>query len=133
VSPLSPCWPNLADVARTIPKDLRAAGIEDLRPPPDPVRRSSQNHTLESDEEIDSEGWVKKRVKKALKKEKSNIALRSWESGGAGVSKALGVFRVNLGGLGKHDEFQVLCFTGGPLLDEQERTRRKVVSSTVVR
>ncbi len=32
-----------------------------------------------------------------------------------------------------HTEYQVLAFTGGPILSESERERRKVVSSTAIR
>jgi hypothetical protein len=32
-----------------------------------------------------------------------------------------------------HAEYQILAFTGGPLLPESERIRRKIITSTVVR
>lgn len=32
-----------------------------------------------------------------------------------------------------HAEYQILAFTGGPLLPESERLRRKIITSTVVR
>ncbi len=32
-----------------------------------------------------------------------------------------------------HTEYQILAFTGGPILTDEQRERRKVISSTVVR
>jgi hypothetical protein len=79
---------------------------------------------------------VKKKVRKVLKRkvrDDSSSDVASWDTGPIGVGRALSYFKVNLGGLGKHDEFQVLSFTGGDLLVDEERARRKVVISTVVR
>ena len=32
-----------------------------------------------------------------------------------------------------HTEYQILAFTGGPLLSDEERESRKIISSTVIR
>ncbi|WWD19554.1 hypothetical protein CI109_104015 [Kwoniella shandongensis] len=80
-----------------------------------------------SDEEITPSGWVRKKMKK--------------NSSGGGVTtttslsttKTLNYFRVNLGGLSKYTQYQVLAFTGGEVLSRAERERRKEIRSTVVR
>ncbi|ORY26720.1 peptidase family C78-domain-containing protein [Naematelia encephala] len=161
----------LFDPGKSIPKDLRAAGLERLettstsssRPglltQPDGTRTSSsQSHEsinfsppytngrselidlpsdcqtmrggtqirLQEDEEMDDGGWVRKKFKP--KREKASAT--RWDTD---IGKALGYFRVNVSSLGSHTQYQVLAFTGGPLLSEEERVRRKVIDSEVIR
>ncbi|WVW86075.1 hypothetical protein I302_108114 [Kwoniella bestiolae CBS 10118] len=81
---------------------------------------------LGDDEEITPSGWVRKKLSKV----KSCTAN---EVGELDVLKTLNYFRVNLGNLSRHTEYQVLAFTGLGVLSASEREKRKVVSSTVVR
>ena len=113
--------------------------------PSEPFKTSTFKHDLadpremmQSDEEVDSGGWVRKKVNKvnqALQRNPTsrNGAKPTWEESSAGLAKSLGYFRVNLSKLSSHTEYQVLAFTGGPLLDARERRARKDLDSTVVR
>lgn len=85
--------------------------------------------SIEDDEEITPSGWVRK---KRTLKSKIPPPLIDPTSPSQAV-KALNHFRVNLGNLSKHTEYQILMFTVGPVLSDSEKERRKVVSSTVVR
>nr|KIR47468.1 hypothetical protein I312_03231 [Cryptococcus bacillisporus CA1280] len=85
--------------------------------------------SIEDDEEITPSGWVRK---KRTLKSKIPSPLIDPTSPSQAV-KALNHFRVNLGNLSKHTEYQILMFTGGPVLSDSEKERRKVVSSTVIR
>lgn len=85
--------------------------------------------SIEDDEEITPSGWVRK--KRTLKSKVPSPLIDPTSPSQA--VKALNHFRVNLGNLSKHTEYQILMFTGGPVLSDSEKERRKVVSSTVIR
>ncbi|ORX40679.1 peptidase family C78-domain-containing protein [Kockovaella imperatae] len=89
---------------------------------------------IRDDEQVSKGGWVRKKAKAmapfALVRDSSKPL---WEDGPGGLSKALGYFRVNLSKLSSHTEYQVLAFTGGPLLSSRERNERKRVVSQVIR
>ena len=100
---------------------------------------------LESDEEMDQGGWVRKKIAKSVKRAMGGVTGKRKEREEAGVD-CLDKFRVGLGGLKRvhpltvcdsadwdswNSEFQVLAFTGGPLLSPSQREQRKILSSTV--
>lgn len=87
---------------------------------------------MNADEEMDEAGWVRKKVPKFLPQKKQDEANvhKSWDGS---VAKPLGYFRGNLTSLVSHTQFQVLAFTGGPILSAAEQEERKEVKSTVVR
>jgi hypothetical protein len=122
----SPPYSNGASQLVALPSDassLRMAG-------------GSQAQTPASDEEIDEKGWVRKKVQNVLKRSHGDLmGPKAWESGGStsDLRKALGYFRVNMSGMSRYDQFQVLAFTGGDLLSMEERAKRKVITSTIVR
>ncbi|KIR34083.1 hypothetical protein I352_03316 [Cryptococcus deuterogattii MMRL2647] len=92
-------------------------------------RTASTAISIEDDEEITPSGWVRK--KRTLKSKISSPLIDPTSHPQA--VKALNHFRVNLGNLSKHTEYQILMFTGGPVLSDSEKERRKVVTSTVIR
>ena len=122
-------------------------GPSDPSPFADPEATDSHNYEaadstefMQSDEEKDSTGWVRKKVNKvnsALHRTATSrngvSAKPAWEESSVGLSKSLGYFRVNLGKLSSHTEYQILAFTGGPILSARERQERKEISSTIVR
>ncbi|OCF77214.1 hypothetical protein I204_01199 [Kwoniella mangroviensis CBS 8886] len=83
---------------------------------------------LEDDEEINSSGWVRKKLPKVR-----STTSKEGGADGLDVVRTLNYFRVNLSNLSKHTEYQVLAFTGQGVLELGERERRKVVSSTALR
>ena len=107
----------------------------------DPIDDDNDDEPVEvlrDDEERDQAGWVRKKVVPVAKSMAPFALVRDtskplWEDGPGGLSKALGYFRVNLSKLSSHTEYQVLAFTGGPLLTSRERRERMEMSSTVVR
>ena len=115
------------------------------RPPEDPFEDPIDDdnndepvEVLRDDEERDQAGWVRKKFVPVAKSMAPFALVRDtskplWEDGPGGLSKALGYFRVNLSKLSSHTEYQVLAFTGGPLLTSRERRERMEMSSTVVR
>ncbi|KAJ9110747.1 hypothetical protein QFC20_002788 [Naganishia adeliensis] len=98
---------------------------------------------VESDEEMDSSGWVRKKAisdksdsERGGVKKKGASQLRllrdafDWNKNPNAVLKH---FRVNLKSLSKHDEYQILSFDGAPaLLSAEERARRKIVTATTI-
>ncbi|KAK4686464.1 zinc finger-containing ubiquitin peptidase 1, partial [Tremellales sp. Uapishka_1] len=128
--PFSPPYTNGRDPSelREIPRQKRPASSsssseEGLRSYPVKV---------DDDEAMDSGGWVRKKSNLMGKfgkgKGKTSGGAAEWESQPV---KALGYFRANLGSL-KHAEYQVLAFTGGDILTEEEKEKRKKASSTQV-
>ncbi|WVQ84295.1 hypothetical protein IAT38_006447 [Cryptococcus sp. DSM 104549] len=103
-------------------------------------KRVTADVPLEEDEEMTPSGWVRKKVSKARA---SHAGQRTVGASGSGPApdptsagsavKTLNYFRVNLGKLSKHTQYQVLAFTGGPILTEEERERRKVVRGKTIR
>ncbi|KAL7418476.1 hypothetical protein Q5752_006934 [Cryptotrichosporon argae] len=98
-------------------KRTRTAGADDGAVHP---RADDAQFVVGNDEEIGRGGWVKKKVRKVV----GNSA--------AGAKDALVPFRVNLSKLSSHAAYQVLVFTGGPVLTLAERAARKHVYSTQV-
>lgn len=84
------------------------------------------------DEEVAPDGWVRKKVNK-LKKSLSDDNPTGRRERKQSVPQILADFRVSVQRLGKFDQYQVLKFTGGPVLTMSERSRRKVITSTPVR
>ncbi|WOO79237.1 Ubiquitin carboxyl-terminal hydrolase ZUFSP [Vanrija pseudolonga] len=129
------------DPAKTIPKDVRSAGIEQVRQSRNGVSRSptvvqttlsSEPDTraregdeaaeLSEDDEVGPGGWVRRRKLSLGKgKQASNSTLPS----------SLGVFRVNMTRFSSHTKYQVLAFTGGSLLTPEERLARQTPTSTI--
>lgn len=122
---------------RTVPKDVREAGIGSLRlardspaasngaspaspQPRGDVREGVAAADLSDSDEVTAGGWVRRKAKKD-KGDKNDPLLSS-----------LNVFRVNLGRWKAHTQYQVLAFDGRPLLGPRERVARKVVDSVVV-
>lgn len=96
---------------------------------------------LESDEEMDQAGWVRKKTTgsgstgKSAAKRKINDRmhlLRNSFDLASNPKATLNHFRVNLSGLSKHDEYQILSFDGNVLLTPEERTRRRTVTATTI-
>ncbi|KAK8853139.1 hypothetical protein IAR55_003840 [Kwoniella newhampshirensis] len=89
----------------------------------DHMRGGTRKDSLvQSDEEVSPSGWVRKKT--TARDNESNTT--------SSPVKTLHYFRVNLGNLSKHTQYQILAFTGGPVLSQRERESRKVVRSTVV-
>ncbi|OXG77798.1 hypothetical protein C349_05048 [Cryptococcus neoformans var. grubii Br795] len=98
-------------------------------------RSASTAIPIEDDEEITSSGWVRKKRTLKSKIPSSSSASRNLidPTSPTQAIKTLNHFRVNLGNLSKHTQYQILMFTGGPVLGYSERERRKAVSSTIIR
>ena len=90
-----------------------------------------QPERLRDDEEMDDRGWVRRKFSKAIAGGRAP-AVSGLDAAIGDLTKSLGYFRVNLGKLSSHTEYQVLAFTGGPLLSMKEREARKTISSTVI-
>jgi len=82
-------------------------------------------------------GWVRRKVTKVAKKAKGYGAGTNEKDDEVerkkGVPQLLSNFRVTEERLAKFREYQILVFTGGPVLSGQERAGRKVITSTPVR
>ncbi|KAJ9097242.1 hypothetical protein QFC21_004911 [Naganishia friedmannii] len=96
---------------------------------------------LESDEEMDQAGWVRKKTsasgsteKSASKRKMSDRMhlLRNSFDLASNPKATLSHFRVSLSALSKHDEYQILSFDGGALLLIEERLQRKIVTATTI-
>nr|XP_018260977.1 uncharacterized protein I303_06694 [Kwoniella dejecticola CBS 10117]OBR83135.1 hypothetical protein I303_06694 [Kwoniella dejecticola CBS 10117] len=103
---------------------------------------------LEEDEELTAGGWVRKKFSRTTNTPTDSAGGNGMSGGQAGQSgngsiaqpldtpdtlKTLNYFRVNLGTLSRHTEYQILAFTGGPILTRAEREKRKKVTSTTIR
>ncbi|ODO10183.1 hypothetical protein I350_02412 [Cryptococcus amylolentus CBS 6273] len=98
---------------------------------------STAEPALEDDEERTPSGWVRKKrpfphLSKTHKPPKSSKPGSDPTAPGQAV-KTLNHFRVNLGTLSRHAQYQVLMFTGEEVLGEVERGQRKKVRSVLVR
>lgn len=89
----------------------------------------------EQDESSNESSWIKRTLTKKRSKGESGPSVsvdaavrKALEK--VTVPKALSCFRVSLSNLAQHPEYQILHFTGGPLLTAQERRQRTVVSSS---
>lgn len=98
-------------------------------------RSASTAIPIEDDEEITPSGWVRKKrtLKSKIPSPSSTSRNLIDPTPPTQAIKTLNHFRVNLGNLSKHTQYQILMFTGGPVLGYSERERRKVVSSTIIR
>jgi len=152
----------------SIPKDVRRDAIEgwkssaassldaelQLEEHVDAGPITCEPDQVQSDEEMNAKGWVRKKVDKVKGKGKGKNSLRGnsethrpeWETKPV---KALNAFRVNLGALrrvfrfppsgveandqksdgfySKNQEYQILRFTGGPLMTVEERRQCRLI------
>ncbi|WVR07761.1 hypothetical protein IAU60_004804 [Kwoniella sp. DSM 27419] len=94
-----------------------------------------QGPQLEDDEEMTPGGWVRKKLSRDKTRRSSNGPQANMGGGVESLDtvRTLNYFRINLGSLSRHTEYQVLAFTGGPVLTMEERRARKVITSTVLR
>ncbi|EAL19277.1 hypothetical protein CNBH3760 [Cryptococcus deneoformans B-3501A] len=144
--PFSPPFTNgRAEVIYDVDRDKNTSGVESQTV--EHLRGGAQDGSdqggkspstaipIEDDEEITPSGWVRK--KRALKSKISSPSSTSRTlidpTSPTQAIKTLNHFRVNLGNLSKHTQYQILMFTGGPVLSDSEKERRKIVSSTVIR
>lgn len=128
---------------RTVPRDVRDAGLASARAqrskdrtpageqsntvPPAAARRATIREGAaaaepsdDSDVEIRPGGWVRRKVDKAKDKAKRDP-----------LETSLSAFRATAKKWGPA-EYQVLAFSGGPLLSPEARAARKHVTSTPV-
>lgn len=139
---------SVADI-RTVPKDVRSAGLEaarearaaKARPPAgpgvgDPSASSPESgdgddgSVLEGaaaaapseSDEVTADGWVRRKVVSKVAKASAKV-----HATGSGLS----VFRVNLSRWSGHNQYQVLAFSGGRI-SAAESGKRKHPTSTAV-
>nr|XP_019010235.1 uncharacterized protein I206_04703 [Kwoniella pini CBS 10737]OCF49016.1 hypothetical protein I206_04703 [Kwoniella pini CBS 10737] len=89
---------------------------------------------LEDDEEMISGGWVRKRIKKFnLSNHQNEVINDNYNHYNQQIDtlKPLTYFRESLSNLSKFNNYQILAFTGGPILTQNERDMRKISTSTV--
>lgn len=98
----------------------------------EPVFLPNDSPDILDDEEVSPDGWVKKKVNK-LRHSLSEESRVGGKERKQSVPQILADFRVSVERLGKFDQYQVLKFTGGAVLSMEERARRKVITSTVVK
>ena len=84
----------------------------------------------DDDEYVTPGGWVKKRVRTLARRPRPDAEIGERRKT---LPQLLSSFRVSEESLSKFKEYQVLRFTGESLLTPDERGRRKVITSTVVR
>lgn len=127
---------------RTIPKDVRTAGIEHVRQsrngasrsptavqttlvsePASRAREGDEAAELSEDDEVGPGGWVRRR--------KLSLSKAKQASNGSTLPSSLGVFRVNMTRFSAQSKYQVLAFTGGSLLTPEERLARQTPTSTI--
>ncbi|KAL1409950.1 hypothetical protein Q8F55_003949 [Vanrija albida] len=129
------------DPAKTVPKDVRTAGIEQVRqsrngvahspttvqttltsePAATRAREGDEAAELSEDDEVGPGGWVRRR----------KMSLSKLKVGNGTLPSSLGVFRVNMNRFSSHTKYQVLAFTGGSLLTPDERLERQTPTSTI--
>lgn len=99
----------------------------------EPVLFPAANDNVENlheDEYITPGGWVRKKVSKVTRRGRGDEGVGERRKT---LPQLLSCFRVSEESLSKFKEYQVLAFTGEPLLSLDERERKKVVTSTVIR
>lgn len=100
----------------------------------EPVFLPVESPDIMDDEEVSADGWVKKKVNKLRHSLSENGRKGSRGQGRKQtVPQILADFRVSVDRLSKFDQYQVLRFTGGPVLSAEQRMLRKVITSTTIR
>ncbi|WVO12504.1 hypothetical protein L204_100104 [Cryptococcus depauperatus] len=87
--------------------------------------------SLREDEEMSPSGWIRKKRShfKAIAKSDKPFPDPIMP---AQAFKTLNYFRISSLSLSKYTQYQILVFTGGPVLSEQERVSRKILRSTTI-
>lgn len=119
--------------SRTVPKDVRAAGIEAAREArsarpsassdsPDDVLEGAAAAAPSDSDEVTADGWVRRKVVSKVAKAGQKVSA---------MGSGLNVFRVNLTRWSGHNQYQILAFSGGRI-GAGESAKRKHPTCTAV-